>query len=87
MNVLSYQDPGFTYLVAKQEKSKEKTVEISCQDAQIDGGGTGHSNHNRHEAVQPKHAQGKSHEEQGWKIKQPLVSSETESQEDKGGAR
>ena len=46
----------FAHLIAKQKKSTEKTVEVSCQDAQVDRSGTGDFDHQWHEAVQAKHA-------------------------------
>ena len=58
-------DPVFTLatkpwdLIAKQEESKEKTIEVSCQDAQVDRSGTSDFNHQWHEAVQAKHTEGK----------------------------
>lgn len=58
-----------THLVEKQEKPKEEAVEICSQNPQVDGGGAGHFNHNGHEAVQPKHAQGKGCEQQCCKTR------------------
>lgn len=55
----------FAYLIAKQKESKEKTVEVGCQDAQVHRGGTSDLNHQRHKAVQAKHTEGKRHKQQG----------------------
>lgn len=53
-----------TYFVVKQEKSKEQAVEVRSQNAQVDRGCTRYFNHYWHEAVQPKHTQGKHCEQQ-----------------------
>lgn len=53
------QDVESRELIAKQEESKEKTIEVSCQDAQVDRSGTSDFNHQWHEAVQAKHTEGK----------------------------
>lgn len=52
-------------LIAKEKESKEKAVEVSCQDAQVDRSGTSNFNHQWHEAVQTKHTEGKCHKQQG----------------------
>lgn len=54
----------FSYLIAKEKEAKEKAVEISCQDAQVDGGSTSDFDHHWHEAVQAKHTEGKCHKQQ-----------------------
>ena len=50
-----------SFIIAKQKESEEKTVEVSCQDAQVDRSGTGDFDHQWHEAIQAKHTEGKRH--------------------------
>ena len=51
----------FAHLIAKQKESEEKTVEVSCQDAQVDRSGTGVFDHQWNVAIQAKHTEGKRH--------------------------
>jgi len=57
--VFLFEQDLFAHLIAKQKESEEKTVEVSCQDAQVDRSGTGDFDHQWHEAIQAKHTEGK----------------------------